>query len=339
MLTLQSRIHSQKDRTQKLIYTLTRPSGDTTIEVSAIDKQDGKVILCLPTQTNCAQACKFCHTTGLAGKVAVTNLTRYEIETITREAFVDAGFTDTEGDLLVSFMGVGEPMANTTELVHAMLRLRGWGVLIRLNVRFGLATMLPRQHVEDFRSFTTLLAGLKLPVKIHLSLHYTSDVKRLEWMPMASPITQSIYLLEWYRRLTGNPVEIHYTLIDGVNDCVRDGSTLKTLLSESKIPVKLLKYNPAPGDSHRSPDADWTKYFQSMLEDKGIPTEWYDSPGADIASACGMFATDLYIPAKKPETREVPEGTPLYQAGTDQLVGIALNNPKRDGVVNIGASL
>jgi 23S rRNA (adenine2503-C2)-methyltransferase len=305
MLTLQDRIYSQTDRTQKLTYTLARPTGDTTIEVSAIDKQDGKVILCLPTQTNCAQACKFCHTTGLAGKVAVTNLTRYEIEKIAREAFLDAGFAGTKGALLVSFMGVGEPMANSTELLHAMIMLRGWGVSIRLEVRFGLATMLPRQHVDDFRYFTTLLAGIKLPVKVHLSLHYTSDVRRAEWMPTAAPITQSIYLLEQYRTITGNPVEIHYTLIDGVNDSIRDGSTLKILLSESKIPVKFLKYNPPPGDPNRSPDSDWTKYFQSMLEDNGIPTEWYDSPGADIASACGMFATDVYIPAKKGELHQI----------------------------------
>jgi 23S rRNA (adenine2503-C2)-methyltransferase len=306
-LTLQHVVHSKVDFTQKHIYTLHRESGDTTIEVSVIDKRDGKKILCLPSQTNCSQACRFCHTRMLAGKVATTNLTRFEIEKIARQTYLDAGLSGGTETLLVSFMGVGEPLANP-ELISSMVLMRTWAMSINRPIRFALATMLPKEHTGDFFDLSYDAAVNDLKLKVHLSLHYTTDDQRAEWMPTAAPIEQSLHLLHDYHRVTMNPVEIHYTLIKGVNDWYADGNRLRELLHDYKIPVKILHYNPIPGDPHEAPDPLWVEYFRSELEAAGIDTEWYDSPGADISAACGMFSTDVYVPAFMIKPTTDPEG-------------------------------
>jgi len=49
------------------------------IEFSYIDKDDGKDIICVPSQTMCNIGCKFCHTTDYIGKIKTRNLTKEEI--------------------------------------------------------------------------------------------------------------------------------------------------------------------------------------------------------------------------------------------------------------------
>lgn len=333
ILKLEQQIFSTKDRTQKLIYTLFRKSGAVTVEVGAIDKQDGKLILCVPTQTNCAQACRFCHTTGLAGKVVVNNLTALEIETIVRDAWRDCGFAAHYLPLLVSFMGLGEPMANQAELVRAMVALDNWAFLVRLPIRYAFSTMLPHQHLADFAQFMVAVEARKLKVKMHLSLHYTIDEQRKEWMPTASSISVSLSLLNEYHRRTGNAVEIHYTLIGGLNDSTGDMFRLICFLSDAKTPIKFLHYNPVPGDERRAPCGNWTDFFRAELEKYGIPTEWYDSPGADIAASCGMFLTDQYITTQKVELVLVDE-----TRTSSPLIGYALNSPEEGELLQVRAT-
>jgi len=316
LLTLVRTLQSRVDKTKKLIFTLNRESGPTTIEVGVIDKNDGKYILCVPTQTNCAQACRFCHTTRMAEKVAVSNLTAEEIIAIVRESWAIARFADSSRPILVSFMGAGEPMVNTRNMLLAMAHLYGWGVSSGFNIRFGLATMLPERYAEAFQLFAYAIRFLKLPVKVHLSLHYPTTAQRREWMPASATVHESLALLKEYREQTGNPIEIHYTLIAGVNDSISQIHHLGSLAAHSygghpeSIPVKFLHLNPLPGDTHHGSSPEWVEILQHhLLCGWNVQSEYYISPGADIAASCGMFMTDAYIPSK-PGNVQIEPATP-----------------------------
>jgi 23S rRNA (adenine2503-C2)-methyltransferase len=299
ILTLQSEVSSALDAPmKKLTYRLQRPGSAVTIEVGAryMHGESKKDVLCVPTQTNCAQACTFCHTTGLRGKVPVTNLSAFELEEIVRRAWIDSGMAEhRDHPLLVSFMGAGEPIANWRSLLTAMCLLLTWASKTYVPIRFGLATMLPKQHLADFSAFTAQIANLHIPLKVHFSMHYTTDAERVKYMPTAADLKTSLDMIEYYREITGNPVEIHYVLIAGSNDTFDDVRGLVAILKESKIPVKFLEYNPVPGDDRRSPDADWIGRIVEYLGDHGIPAEYFDSPGKDIFAACGRFAIDSYL--------------------------------------------
>jgi 23S rRNA (adenine2503-C2)-methyltransferase len=307
-LTLVEMLRSKVDKTRKLTYILDRASGPTTIEVGVIDKEDGKNILCVPTQTNCAQACRFCHTTRMAGKVAVSNLTASEMIDIVTTAWVDAAWDRPSQPLLVSFMGVGEPLANLTELLEAIANIsRVCRLDGTVRVRFGLATMLPEKHLSEFEKLTQFVEYTRIPLKLHLSLHYPTTAQRREWMPATSSVGDALALLQRYRTTTGNPVEIHYTLILGVNDSIQQIYELGRLCayhggSDGPLPVKFLKLNPLPGDAYRSPDQDWINLLRDNLNSFwNVNSEYYASPGADIAAACGQFMADAYIPSVKSE--------------------------------------
>ena len=303
-LTLVRTLHSKVDKTRKLIYTLNRDNGPTTIEIGVIDKGDGKDILCVPTQTNCAQACRFCHTTQMAGKVAVSDLSAAEMSGIVRAAWLDAeiDLAHPNRPLLVSFMGVGEPLANRG-LVDAMIQMGRWAQDQDTRIRFGLATMLPEKYLGEFTSLTGAVNAFNLPLKVHLSLHYPTTAQRREWMPTSASVGDSLAALAKYHRETRNPVEIHYTLIAGVNDAIDQIYELGKLAAyhggaHNPLPVKFLKLNPLPGDVHHGPDNGWVAILREHIERYwSVKTEYYESPGADIAASCGMFMTDAYIPA------------------------------------------
>ena len=64
-MTLIEIIKSEYDSTLKYIF---KTADNLIVEFSYIDKNDGKDIICVPSQTMCNLACKFCHTTDYIGK-------------------------------------------------------------------------------------------------------------------------------------------------------------------------------------------------------------------------------------------------------------------------------
>ena len=108
-------------------------------------------------------------------------------------------------------------------------------------------------------------------------------------MPCASSIQECIRQLRWYKYLTGNQTEIHYSLMARVNDRDKDLSALVELLKGTGIPVKFLSFNPRKGYSLEGSPKDRVGEFMSTLSFEGIKTEFYMPPGADVGASCGQF--------------------------------------------------
>ena len=70
------KVHSSKDSTVKYIF---KTLDNLIVEFSYINKDDGKDIICIPSQTMCNIGCKFCHTTEYIGKIKTRNLSHTEI--------------------------------------------------------------------------------------------------------------------------------------------------------------------------------------------------------------------------------------------------------------------
>lgn len=246
-----------------------------------------KDIVCVPTQTACRMGCAFCHLTTSPEKLKLRNLYAQEMSGLVKLA--------TEGveyrrPLLVSFMGAGEPLCNWYNVFDAMLRLRS--ALGEENVRFALATMLPNKGARVFLELLLAVQAQQMNLKVHLSLHFTSDEERRKWMPTATDIKTSLSLLETYRRATGNDVEVHYTLISGVNDAWINAVSLANLLHGRDIPVKVLHYS-----ENASVDAKPSRFvnlFLSDLKQNGVTAEYYKPNGLSIGSSCGQFCVDNY---------------------------------------------
>lgn len=285
--SLVEKIHSKRDRTVKYVFL----SQGQVVEFSYIDKQDGKDIICAPTQTACRLGCKFCFLSDYA--LAVRNLSVSEIVSGIRYVIADLRLCERTGKndvLLVSYMGCGEPLLNIDNLIASCESIRAaYGGLYRV-VRFAVASLIPKPAL--MRRFTDEVGNRRIPVKFHLSLHSPHDDCRRELMPAASPVLASIDLVKEFVRETGNAAEIHYALIDGVNDRDEDVARLSWLMKGNGISIKFLAYNKKPSSTFRP--SERVARIRHVLEHEGILTEYYDPPGSDIGSSCGQFLMDYY---------------------------------------------
>lgn len=287
------KVFSQKDNTVKYIF---KTLDNLIVEFSYINKDDGKDIICLPSQTMCNIGCKFCHTTEYIGKIKTRNLSHTEIVYGVEYILDELNIYKLDRTLLISFMGCGEPILNVDNIITTMKYMKtnfeANGVSY---VRFAIATSIPKHNAEEFFRLTFLIFEHNLPVKIHLSLHYTIDIIRKDWMKKSLDIIPSLSAVDFYKKLTGNAVEIHYALIDGVNDTEQDAILLSNFLKDKNMNVKFLFYNEKESIDYHASNKEKISIFRKYLEKYSISHEYYIPPGIDIGSSCGMFLMDTYL--------------------------------------------
>jgi 23S rRNA (adenine2503-C2)-methyltransferase len=108
------KIKSQNDNTIKYIF---KTDDGLIIEMSYINKNDGKNIICVPTQTSCKMKCKFCHITDVTDKLINRNLKSSEILQGINYIYDELKLCTDPKVLLISYMGCGEPLLNYQEVV------------------------------------------------------------------------------------------------------------------------------------------------------------------------------------------------------------------------------
>jgi len=221
------------------------------------------------------------------------NLKGHEIAGGVQLVYTDLDLAASDDTLLISYMGLGEPLNNVEEVVSSMCLIKeeykGLSV-----VRFGLATSLPINSIGKFYALMRDVKSYDLNVKVHLSLHYTDDAIRARWMPNSTDIKTSITTLELYHRYTGRAVEIHYTLIKDLNDTESDALKLTDLLRYRDIPVKFLFYNEKASLEYTRSSIKRYQLFKCYLDFYCIKNEYYTPPGLDVGASCGQFLLDYY---------------------------------------------
>lgn len=291
-MKLHKKIKSNIDDSIK--YILFTETDNLVIEATFINKHDGKNIICLPTQTSCCMKCKFCHVTDISEKVILRNLTSEEIISIVNYIFDNLKLSR-EKMLLISFMGCGEPLLNVKNLISGMTSLTKQ----YQKIRFAIATSMPMNIDKNFNYLLNGVIENKLNVKVHLSLHYTNDSDRREWMPKSETIEKSLDNIKLYKEQTSNNVEIHYTLISGVNDRKQDVDFLIEKFKESDICIKFIRYNSKDTVISEETPIDKAEEIMSLLNQNGVQTEYYIPPARDIGGSCGQILTQEYLEHNK----------------------------------------
>jgi len=286
-MELLEKAKSKLDKTIKYVFKL---DDDLIMEVTYIDNNTGKDIICVATQTMCAMACSFCHLTDYIGKLKLRNVTAEELVQSVDYIYDELELEKNDRVLLISYMGCGEPLLNLDHVEHSMR----WLMKNYENIRFGLSTMLPKGGWSNLFELAGVVKRNKIPLKIHLSLHYTNDEQRNKHMPNALDIKPAISALEFYKNLTKNSVEIHYTMIKGENDSIGNALVLSRLIEGRGIPVKFLRFNDKDSSDSEKAEMEVLNDFRAFLEGEEIETEYYEPPGISLGASCGMFLFDQY---------------------------------------------
>lgn len=245
-------------------------------EVSVLRKSNKDVIV-VPSQTNCRMGCVFCHLTGTDREVRgfdgawFLNVFRFMVRA------ERLGMRP----LLVSFMGAGEPLLNVAGVIAGMRHIQ----IERGDVRFGVATMMPSLGLMSVLEIAAVVH--KLNVKVHLSVHGIGS--RGSVIKSGVDVLEAIDQVRRYGRNTGNGIEYHYTLVRGVNDVLDELKAFRDAVGDEGT-VKFLKLSECGGCQESLVSQE-----QILEIFSGVTVEFYDPPGRDVGSSCGMFDRTIYM--------------------------------------------
>ena len=235
---------------------------------------------CISSQVGCPVGCRFC-ASGLGGLDG--NLTAGRIvEQVWR---LHHQLDPPERITNIVFMGMGEPLANFGNVLHAVRTIAApWGMGISAR-KITISTVgLPQ-------AITRLAEQLELPVTLALSLHAPNDELRRELIPWAEHSTIPELLAacrSWFKK-TGREITLEYILLGSVNDRPEHAAQLAGIAKGLRANINLIRYNEVePLPFKRPRDAD-VREFQHILRARGVNAHIRASRGRDIAAACGQL--------------------------------------------------
>jgi len=229
--------------------------------------------LCVSTQIGCAVGCRFCMTgrEGLLRQIG------------SAEIVAQVALARTLRPVRkVVFMGMGEPAHNLAHVMDAIDFLGTVGNIGHKSLVFS--------TVGDERVFDRLPRG---PVKpaLALSLHTTRADLRNELLPRAPRLTpdELVEAGDAYARATGYPLQVQWTLLDGVNDTPEEVEGIVRLLHGRFAVLNMIPYNTVPDLPYRRPAWEKAAELARQLHRRGVLTKLRRSAGQDVDGGCGQL--------------------------------------------------
>lgn len=297
-----AKIEGSRDTTRKFLFKLEDGRFVETVLIPASVSFDGersnRRTLCVSSQVGCAYDCKFC-ASGLAG--FTRNLTADEI--VEQVIQVEKHSGDRVDNLV--FMGMGEPLANFSNLCRAITLLNAdWGV--------GIGARHITVSTSGLAPQIRKLAEVPMQIRLAISLHGVTDEVRDRIMPVNQkhPLAELFEALEYWTSLRKQHITFEFILIEDVNDTPDQAHRLGGLAAQLHAKVNLIPYNTVEGLPWRRPTEHVQEQFRDAVAAEGAVVTLRREKGHDIAAACGQLRlkeeTEAgIIPAIVPERRRV----------------------------------
>ena len=258
--------HAAADGSQLLLLQL---ADGQTVE-SVLLPRGG---LCVSTQVGCAVGCVFCMTGqgGLQRHLSSAEIVAQVVLARVRRSVHK-----------VVFMGMGEPAHNLDAVLEAIDLLGTAGGIGHKNLVFS--------TVGDARVFEQLPVGRVKPA-LALSLHSTHADLRARLLPRAPRIEpdELVACSLAYARATGYPLQLQWTLLDGINDGEDEIDGLVRLLAGQQAVLNLIPYNWVDGLEFKRPDGERAAAMARALHRRGVLTKLRRSAGQDVQAGCGQL--------------------------------------------------
>ncbi len=259
-------VHDGADGSQRLLVAL---QDGQTVE-SVLLPREG---LCVSTQAGCAVGCVFCMTgrDGLIRQLDSGEIVA-QVALARRRRAVRK----------VVFMGMGEPAHNLDEVLEAIDLLGTAGGIAHKQLVFS--------TVGDARVFERLPQGRVKPAPA-LSLHTTRPDLRAQLLPRAPRIDPAdlVEAGERYARATGYPMQVQWTLIEGVNDGDDEVEAIVGLLRGRHAIMNMIPFNVVDGLGFRRPSAERAGEIMRALNHRGVLARLRQSAGQDVEAGCGQL--------------------------------------------------
>ncbi|MDP1833605.1 MAG: 23S rRNA (adenine(2503)-C(2))-methyltransferase RlmN [Candidatus Moranbacteria bacterium] len=263
---------------------LLKLSDGNLIEAVLIAPKPDVWSVCISCQVGCAIGCKFCAT----GKMGLKrNLTAEEI---TDQVLFWIQYLKNINQKIstVVFMGMGEPLLNWEQVSRSLRDLID-------PTLFGFGARSISVSTSGIPEGIEKLAMEFPQVNLALSLHFGSDEKRSQAMPInrKNNLETLREALKKYFLKTNRKVFLEYVMLSGVNDSREDADKLirfvKSIGKLQLLHVNLIRYN-STGSEFKPSSKEHTVEFRDYLAQNRIDVTIRKSLGEEIQGACGQLA-------------------------------------------------
>ena len=297
-----------KDFSDNSLKTVFEVDKHKIIEMTLLFNKDDMDVVCVPTHHFCNLGCKMCHLTNKGLNKSMIAINSNDFIYCLKKAVTknNERITDKK-KLLISFMGVGEPLLNLNLIKEVYQKAES--IKKELNydtIGYALATMMPNNNILKL---TEMVNTLNIPLKVHFSMHTPIDTERFDLIPSTrvsieealayliryrDKIQKNSKIMSEYVKLhrTNDPIEIHYTLIKDVNDGKQELEGVCDLLSKYNIPIKFIRFNPTNELERSTMEGTWVEEIKEKVPNLRVKT--YSPPGREIGSSCGEFTKHYY---------------------------------------------
>ena len=252
-----------------------------------------KLTQCVSSQVGCAIDCDFCATAklGFSRHLSVAEIVSqvYLADRLLASLPSDDPTRRAGGDRVTNivFMGMGEPLHNVDNVLHALrILLHPLGrAFSRRRITVSTSGLVPA---------IDRLAQEGLPVNLAVSLNATTDAVRDRIMPINRkyPLASLLASLRRFPLERRQRITIEYVMLRDVNDSLEDARRFPALLAGIPSKVNLIPWNPHPQAPYQRPESARVHAFQKELMSLGFTVFVRKTRGDDIDAACGQLAAD-----------------------------------------------
>ena len=244
---------------------------------------------CISSQVGCPFQCHFCATgtMGFRRNLSSGEITGQIYALNEMVAAKEPGNTITN----IVFMGMGEPLLNSDNVIEAIQTLSSRNYSFCLSQKkITISTVGVIPEIQRLGK-----SGMK--TKLAVSLHSADQQKRESLMPVAArqyPLNELNKSLSEYTASTGMPVTIVYMLLKGINDSLDDAKQLARFSRSFLCKINLIDYNSIININFNPVYNATREQFQQYLFNSGLHVTVRKSYGTTINAACGQLATTRY---------------------------------------------
>jgi 23S rRNA (adenine2503-C2)-methyltransferase len=275
------RVLGSRDSTRKYLFRLSDENLIESVLIPASPALYGgssdRRTICISTQVGCAYGCKFC-ASGLEGfsRNLDPNEIVDQIIAIERES----------GEKIdnIVFMGMGEPLANFSNLMRAIR-------IINAPWALGIGARHITVSTSGLAPEIKKLADEPLQIRLAISLHAATDQVRNQIMPINRKYNLETLLsaCDYYVDRRKQRLTFEYILIAGVNDADDQAYLLARHARKLAAKVNLIPYNTVEGLQWSRPSRNRQEKFLSILRAHKIAATLRREKGHDIDAACGQL--------------------------------------------------
>lgn len=297
-----------KDFTDESIKSIYSINGNI-IEMTLLQNREDTDVVCVPTHHFCNLGCKMCHLTNnkLNKRMIPIKYENFENALEKTVKNINNERRTNKKILLISFMGVGEPLLNLDLLKDVFLNRNNIAKNLDYeHVGFALSTIMPNSNVNKLTKFVN---ENNIPLKIYFLLHTPFDIKRKLLLPSANiDVEQALHKLNVYESVisknktimkkfslyhkTNKLTEMYYTLIENENDSDEELDQLIYLLRKYKISIKFIRFNYINNSKQSTKENKW---ISRIKNETNVNVKSCMQPKSEVNSFCCEFIKHYYL--------------------------------------------